>query len=571
MSREALASLPDLRAWLVAAPLAVALPPLLAFNLPPSSTFLNQAAALIGWSVWLLLLAGMLPRPTRPGPGLASLQGVFGLIALAALGSMIWAGLPGSLGLSALGLLAAAALTAWIAAALRSAGHGERAFEAFCGALVLAGALSSVVGLVQAFAPDLADGFWVAATGAGGRAVGNLRQPNHLSSLLLWAMIAVVPLLRTRRLPWALAVPLCGLMLFGVVLTGSRTGLLGTLLLAAWGALDRSLERRTRLLLVLTPVAGALLWLGMAEWARLHDTVFAGEAQLRQSDPSSSRFGIWKNTLTLIAMHPWLGVGFGEFNFAWTLTPFPGRPVAFFDHTHNLELQLAVELGLPLAALVLALLARALWEAWRAARAAPALRAALVLVLMAALHSQFEYPLWYAYFLLPAAFAFGLCLGAPASGAAAGRWPVGMAAALLLLLGSLASVADYWRVVVIFQPPAGAPSLAQRIEEGRRSWLFGHHGDYAAATVAEHPSQVMPAFERATHYLLDTRLMMAWANALAEAGQIDRARHLAQRLREFRNEQAAEYFAVCDNAPMADRRPYQCVPPAVQLDYRAFK
>ncbi len=558
-------------AWWLAALLAVALPPLLAFNLPPSSTFLNQAAALIGWSLWLLLLAGVLPRPARPGPGLAALLGAFAVIGLAALGSMAWAGLPGTLGLSALGLLAAAALTAWIAAALCSAGHGERAFEAFCGALVLAGALSTVVGLVQAFAPELADGFWVAATGAGGRAVGNLRQPNHLSSLLLWAMIAVVPLLRTRRLPWPVALPLFLLMLFGVVLTGSRTGLLGTLLLAAWGALDRSLERRTRLMLVLAPVAGALLWLGMAEWARLHDSVFAGEAQLRQADPSSSRFGIWKNTLSLIAMHPWLGVGFGEFNFAWTLTPFPGRPVAFFDHTHNLELQLAVELGLPLAALVLALLARALWEAWRAARAAPTLRAALVLVLMAALHSQFEYPLWYAYFLLPAAFAFGLCLGEPASGAASGRWPAGVAAALLLLLGSLASVADYWRVVVIFQPPAGAPSLAQRIEDGRRSWLFGHHGDYAAATVSEHPSQVMPAFDRATHYLLDTRLMMAWANALAESGQIDRARHLAQRLREFRNEQSAEYFADCDDAPMADRRPYQCVPPAVQLDYRAFR
>jgi hypothetical protein len=34
-------------------------------------------------------------------------------------------------------------------------------------------------------------------------------------------------------------------------------------------------------------------------------------------------------------------VGYGEFNLAWTLTPFPGRPIAFFDHTHNLPLQLA--------------------------------------------------------------------------------------------------------------------------------------------------------------------------------------------------------------------------------------
>ena len=37
---------------------AVGLPTLLAFNLPPSSTFLNQAAALVGWGALLTVLAG---------------------------------------------------------------------------------------------------------------------------------------------------------------------------------------------------------------------------------------------------------------------------------------------------------------------------------------------------------------------------------------------------------------------------------------------------------------------------------------------------------------------------------
>lgn len=564
-------------AWIAGALLAVALPTLLTINLPPSATFLNQAAALVGWSLWLLLLSPALPRPGRLPGGLAALLAAFGLMALAAAGSMAWAGLPGTLGLSAIGLLAAAAFTAWCGAALRAAGLGERAFETFCIALVAAGVLSAAIGLVQVFDPEVSDTVWVAATGAGGRAVGNLRQPNHLSSLLLWSMIALVALWRSRRLPLPAVLGLYGLMLFGMVLTGSRTGLLGTLLLAGWGALDRRLGRGQRRLLLLTPVACALLWLGMAEWSRLHDAVFAGEAQLRQADPSSSRFGVWKNTLSLIAMHPWLGVGWGEFNFAWSLTPFPGRPVAFFDHAHNLELQLAVELGLPLAALVLALLARALWDAWRGARdadesSAPALRAGLVLVLMALLHSQFEYPLWYSYFLLPAAFAAGLGLGAtPLGVGAVPRAPWAGFAALVMLAGSVGTVADYARVVVIFQPPANAAPLRQRIEEGRASLLFGHHADYAAATTATHPSQVMPAFDRATHYLLDTRLMTAWANALAEAGRIEHARHLAQRLREFRNEQSKEYFAACDAAPMADQPPYQCVPPARQLDYRSFR
>ena len=44
-------------AWISAACLAVVFPTLLAFNVPPSATFLNQAAAFVGWGCWALLLA----------------------------------------------------------------------------------------------------------------------------------------------------------------------------------------------------------------------------------------------------------------------------------------------------------------------------------------------------------------------------------------------------------------------------------------------------------------------------------------------------------------------------------
>ena len=66
-------------------------------------------------------------------------------------------------------------------------------------ALLVAGFLSAIVGCVQVFAPDWPDGEIIARSGMPGRAVGNLRQPNHLSSLLLWAMIALVALFELRR------------------------------------------------------------------------------------------------------------------------------------------------------------------------------------------------------------------------------------------------------------------------------------------------------------------------------------------------------------------------------------
>jgi hypothetical protein len=146
-----------------------------------------------------------------------------------------------------------------------------------------------------------------------------------------------------------------------------------------------------------------------------------------------------------------------------------------------------------------------------------------------------------------------------------------LVAAMLLTIGALASVLDYWRVVVIFAPPAQAAPLSQRILDGRRSVFFGHHADYAAATSVPDPSQVMPAFETATHYLLDTRITLAWAKALAARGDLDRARHIAARLREFRNPGSDEFFAACDAAPADGPRPFQCDPPGRPLNYLDFR
>ena len=581
----------------VLASAAIGLPMLLAFNLPPSSTFLNQAAALIGWGGWLTLLASSLTGPAWPrGSGLMALQTAFALLLLSALAAPLWAGVPWSLALSSAGLILAAALTAQTACALQHAGLGRAAFRAFCIGLVVAGVASSGIAIVEVFAPQWADGDWIARSTIPGRAVGNMRQPNHLSSLLLWSAIGAVWLGEARVLRRGIATVLALLFIFGVVLSGSRTGALGMLIFAAWGGLDRRLSRRSRALLLLAPLVYAACWFGVSAWADLGQHAFIGETRFStKGDISSSRYGIWANTLSLIRMHPWAGVGFGEFNFAWTLTPFPGRPVAFFDHTHNLPLQFAVELGLPLAALVTAALlwalARALQQALRAREhadrdAAPMQRAAFMIVFMVLLHSLLEYPLWYAYFLLPAAFAFGLCLASPSALAHVPAPAVREAtrpllvAAMLLMMGGLAAVADYTRVVVIFAPPDNAAPLAQRIADGRRSWFFAHHADYAAATTSEHPAQAMRSFLSATHYLLDSRLMIAWAKALNEAGDTEHARFVAQRLREFRNEGADSFFAPCGEpaAPgattgkgVAAALPFQCGVPQRSFVYEDFR
>ena len=575
-----------LRLLLAVALAAAAGPSLLAYNVSPSPTFLNQALALALWGGFAAAaaLAANTARPLHT----AMRDAVLPLAALGlVLGAALWSWLPGSLptglALSAIGMLLAALLLLLSGAAVRSGTLAVPIFTMFCAGWVLAGLLSSLVGALQVFAPSLPDGNWIARSGLPGRAVGNLRQPNHLSSLLLWSAMALVPLLELGRVRRGIGWALFAALVLGVVLTASRTGVLGIGLLALWGLLDRCLSRSTRLLLVLSPLLYLLAWLGLAAWASDSQHAFGGEARLAEADLSGSRFGIWANTLALIRQQPWTGVGLGEFNLAWTLTPFPGRPVAFFDHTHNLPLQLAVELGLPLAALVIGLLLAALWQVWQRARVdddASSLtrRTAWMMVLLIALHSQLEYPLWYAYFLLPAAWLLGYGLGRPATTAAAASAAPAAAtttrplfvAGVLLAIGGALSLVDYARVAMIFAAPGDGTPLAQRIADGQRSWLFSHHASYAAVMVDDRLSASDPAFADAPHYLLDARLMMAWARALERSGEHDKARYVAQRLREFRNPQADEFFEPCDDPVPGAPLPFQCQAPSRPLGWRDF-
>ena len=114
-----------------------------------------------------------------------------------------------------------------------------------------------------------------------------------MSSLLMWSVIAVLWLGEARLLNRAATLAIGLLLLFGVVLSGSRTGALGAVLLALWGVLDRRLSKPTRAMLLLAPIAFALLWGGVTAWAHFNQQVFGGEAQLHKADISSSRFGIW--------------------------------------------------------------------------------------------------------------------------------------------------------------------------------------------------------------------------------------------------------------------------------------
>lgn len=568
--------------------LAVLVPTLLAHHEPPSVTFFNQALAVLGWGLFVAALGG-LPRASAHGPkGMAqsALSAVLLICAAEAFGSaFVWGALPAGLGLMGGGMALGALLTlraGWRAG--QSLGRLAIA-EAFFGALTAAGVVGMVLALIQVFHPGWADGMLVAEPTMPGRAVGNLRQPNHFSTLLVFSCAGAGWLGARRRLPGWLASALVAFFIWGIVLTASRTGMVGMVFLTIWGIADKRLPKLLRATLIGAPVVYGLCWGGMWLWAHADQGVkFAAEARLHDgSDISSSRFKIWANVWDLIKANPWSGVGYGEFNLAWTFSPFPTRPIAFFDHTHNLPLQWAVEFGLPLTVTMLLLSALAAWALFvglikqddsEDAGILSTVGACSVIVAIAALHSLLEYPLWYSYFLLPTAFAWGLGLAIqakPRQPSASKPGLTMLAAGVLMAVLSLWCATDYWSAVNIYAPRKGAGPLDKRIEDGMKHVWWGYQADYAHVTSIdeEDPSLPPPAFKRTLHNLVDARLMVAYARSLAEHGQEDKGRYVVQRLKEFRNPLGDEFLSACKTQPEpGEALPFQCEPPKQNYDWR---
>ena len=251
-----------LTAVALVAALAATLPSLLAYNPPPSPTLLNQALALACWGLFAAVAAGA----WRAGRGAWPLLLVLGGVALGVLGSWGLGALPTSLALAPLGLLAAAAVMVAAGASARATASAPALFAAFCWGWVVAGGLNLLIAGVQVFAPDWPDGTWLALSGLPGRAVGNLRQPNHLSSLLMGSALAVVALRQMAQGQTELGLPslrpalstplfaalmaalfaaLFAALMAGVVLTASRTGLVSVLLNRLHGLLVKALGGHT--------------------------------------------------------------------------------------------------------------------------------------------------------------------------------------------------------------------------------------------------------------------------------------------------------------------------------------
>ena len=252
--------------------------------------------------------------------------------------------------------------------------------------------------------------FWLFIPAPPSRFHGNLGQPNQLASLLCLGVVACAWLHERRRLAGWVAWGWAVLLAIGLALTESRTSWVVVLI-----SLGMLLVLRKRLAIPRSLMAGALSWAGVFTLCVVvlpSVNVWLGRAAelqpLRGTSSFKLRLEFWAKLWEALLQQPWSGYGWMQTSFA----QFPSDPYAMVTggtlrHAHNLFIDLVVELGLPLGLAVCLLLG--VWVISALRRVAQLEQLWMLLFVIAlGVHAMLEFPLHYAYFLLP----FGLMLGA---------------------------------------------------------------------------------------------------------------------------------------------------------------
>ena len=379
----------------------------------------------------------------------------------------------------------------------------------FAGTWLLAGVLSSCIGLLQYF--DATSFFepWVNHTRLG-EAYANLRQRNQFATLTNMALAALIWFTVSKRFAhrapaqWLATLLGCALTV-GNAASQSRTGMaqLGLVcaLCALWGQWRHAMVRNILIAAVVTYTVAAFL---LPVLAGFDLSTFGMAARLRAGDPPCvSRITLWSNVLHLISQKPWFGWGWGELDYAHYITLYDGpRFCEILDNAHNLPLHLAVELGIPVALLVCG---GFVWwvlrqQPWR--EADPTRQLAWSVLAAILLHSMLEYPLWYG----PFQMAFWICIGLLWRPALASEDALHGGKNLLnspaphifkasLAISLIATTAfaawDYNRVSQIYLPPEARDAAYRTgtLEKINVTWFFDNQLRFAQLLVTPITSQ----------------------------------------------------------------------------------
>jgi O-antigen ligase len=280
--------------------------------------------------------------------------------------------------------------------------------------LVAGAAVSALLAVHQALGLNVLGTLVTPFSPLDNRPYANLAQPNQLATLLCLGLVALLYLRATRGIPLAAGLALGLFLIIGVTLTQSRAPWLGAVALVAWWLLKRK---------TLPEISGTAIAAGLALYAGL--ILFWPDSAITRAEKSlapalslpakrhdltdaGTHLQNWQEMTRAVLNQPWTGYGWNQVSVAHVQNARDRSVYAeLLSHSHNLLLDLLVWNGLPLGLLLIAALGYWLWTRAAGCRT-PESWFALAAMGFVGAHALVEYPLDYAYFLLPVGVLAGL-------------------------------------------------------------------------------------------------------------------------------------------------------------------
>jgi O-antigen ligase len=466
--------------------------------------------------------------------------------------------------------LLASLMCVWVMAAVgRRAAVDEALLRWLVLGLLAAAVVSAVLGMLQylGLARELSP--WVNQP-LKGDAFANLRQRNQFASLTSLGLVALLGWVAAQskthsmsRAGWIVPLVLLNVLAAGVACSVSRTGamewVLVGVLMAAWGWRSANQETSFGRGFVWLAIAAPLLvavWSVVMPWLALQTTGEWGASMILRVTGQAQDYALcggrrvlWSNVLALIAQHPWLGWGWGETDYAHFMTGYSSlRFCDMLDNAHDFPLHLALELGVPFALAVMALVG--VWvlrrTPWREPHPWRVMAWGMLLVL--GLHSLLEYPLWYGPFQMTLGLAIGLLWTAVwVDGVDASQKEVHegprveaqegpMLVAAILFIGCLYAAWDFNRVGQIYRQAASRDAAYRDhpLHHAKQSWLFKNQADFAEITTqtvtADNAAELYPQALRLMHYSPEARVVQRVIDSGKLLGHDAQAQALSERL-----------------------------------------
>ena len=245
------------------------------------------------------------------------------------------------------------------------------------------------------------------------RPFANFAQPNNMATFLIMALLGCWYLYEKKQLKTGLLALFGIVLLFSVALSQSRTSWVACCFILIYGAYQSyrgvlNLKFRYTLtwlavfigLIVLIPLSTQ--WLIPADL-----DVVQTRTVVQRATGDMSRLAIWKQMWAAVLHQPWVGYGWNQTSVAYTVISDHVLGPVWVKSAHNFILDFLIWNGLIIGIPFLSYFAYWGWKLHRLANT-PESVVAILMIGAVLIHGMLEFPLFYAFFLLPLGFLVGI-------------------------------------------------------------------------------------------------------------------------------------------------------------------